>query len=92
VTASKTGIDGVLKMDGFDEAIIGLTDGASGTGLLVYDRDKIIKILMDRDGMDEDGAIEYYDFNIAGSYVGEGTPIIVVLDTPERCLAALDEV
>ena len=80
-----------LKMDGFDEAIIGLTDGASNGGLLVYDQGKIIKILMERDGMTEDDAYEYYAFNIAGAYVGPGTPIIVGLDTPENCLAALDD-
>ena len=83
--------DGPLKMDGFDEAIIGLTDGASNGGLLVYDQEKIIKILMERDGMTEDDAYEYYDFNIAGAWHGSGTPIIVGLDTPENCLAAFDE-
>lgn len=85
------GEDHALKMDGFDDAIIGITDGASNGGLLVYDREKIIKILMDRDGMDEETAVEHYEFNIAGSFLGSGTPIIVGLDSPENCLAAFDE-
>lgn len=83
--------DAPLKMDGFDEAIIGITQGTNNGGLLVYDQGKIVKILMERDGMTNDEAYEYYAFNIAGAYVGPGTPIIVELDTPENCLAALDD-
>lgn len=83
--------DAPLKMDGFDEAIIGITQGTNNGGLLVYDQGKIVKILMERDGMTNDEAYEYYAFNIAGAYVGPRTPIIVELDTPENCLAALDD-
>ena len=76
--------EGPLKMDGFDEAIIGLTDGASNGGLLVYDQEKIIKILMERDGMTEDDAYEYYSFNIAGagSRIDGITPGIKVAGQP----------
>jgi hypothetical protein len=30
---------------------------------------------MQRDGMTHEEAIEFFDFNIAGAYVGEYTPI-----------------
>ena len=30
-----------------------------------------------KDGMEYDEALEYFDFNIAGSYVGEQTPIFI---------------
>jgi hypothetical protein len=36
----------------------------------------VIEILMDQ-GMDHDEAIEYYEFNIVGAYVGEQTPLFV---------------
>jgi hypothetical protein len=32
---------------------------------------------MTRDGMDEEEAWEYYQFNIAGSWVGESTPLFL---------------
>jgi hypothetical protein len=32
---------------------------------------------MDRDGMDDIEAIEYFDFNVSGAWVGENTPIFL---------------
>jgi len=64
--------EGLLFADGFDEAIIGVEERA---GVVAYDIDKIIEILS-RD-MTEDEAIEYFDFNIIGAYVGERTPIYI---------------
>jgi len=36
---------------------------------------KVIEILMREDGMDYDEAVEYYQYNILGSWVGEHTPV-----------------
>lgn len=44
---------------------------------VVYSRRKIVKVLMSRDGMDADEATEFYDFNIAGAYMGPNTPKFV---------------
>lgn len=44
---------------------------------VVYSRRKVIKILMTRDEMDADEATEFYDFNIAGAYMGPNTPKFV---------------
>ena len=67
--------DNVLKVDGFDEAIMGTAGRCGMVNVLVYDENKIISILQERDGMDEDEAIEYYEFNIKGAYMGEMTPL-----------------
>lgn len=61
-----------LKADGFDDAIIGV-DVMSMR--LIYSVDQCIKILMARDGMSDDEADEFFEFNVAGSYMGEQTPI-----------------
>ena len=45
--------------------------------MVVYEVDKILKILFERDGMSLDDAEEFFNFNIVGSYVGEQTPIFV---------------
>ena len=69
----------ILRIDGFDEACIGWTDTWSGNNRpirLVYDAVKIIQILMQQ-GMDESEALEYFDFNIAGAYLGSNTPVII---------------
>ena len=59
--------------DGFDDAIIGVDEVNLR---VVYDIDEIINILM-RDEMTFDDAFDYYDYNIAGSYVGEKTPLFM---------------
>ena len=43
--------------------------------LAVYDRQKCIEILMERDGMTDEEAVEYFDYNVTGAWVGENTPI-----------------
>jgi len=70
----------MLKADGLDDAIIGMANiwrSNSRFEVFVYDCEKIIKIFMERDGMSEDEAIEFNEFNVEGAYVGEATPIFV---------------
>jgi hypothetical protein len=59
-----------LKADGFDEALIGVDNKSMR---LVYSVSKCIEILC-RD-MNEEDAIEYFDYNVSGAYMGEKTPI-----------------
>jgi len=70
----------LLQADGFDEAIIGYAEVWTGKGhgiVMAYDRDKCIDVLVDRDGMERDEAVEYFQFNVAGASVGEMTPCFV---------------
>jgi len=69
-------IDGALLADGFEDALIGF--GYQFTyPIAVYNREKCIEILMDRDGMDDEEAIEYFDFNVSGAWAGESTPVFL---------------
>ena len=45
---------------------------------------RMITKLVKRDDMSYDEAREFIDFNIAGAYIGEDTPILVNLMTPEE--------
>jgi len=65
-----------LYADGFEDAIIGV-GRQFNTEVVVYDEDKCIKILMERDGMTDEEAEEFFEFNVVGAYVGEHTPIYV---------------
>jgi hypothetical protein len=70
----------MLRIDGFDEAIIGpatIWRGQEMVSVLVYDAEKIRDILMIRDGMDAEMAREYIEFNIEVAYMGEHTPVLV---------------
>jgi hypothetical protein len=70
----------MLKIDGHDDAIVGqacIWTNQSKEHVLVYSGERIVKGLMERDGMSMEEAIEYIDFNIEGAYMGPGTPIIM---------------
>jgi len=56
--------------NGFDDAIIGVDES---TMKLIYSYKKCIEILMLQ--MNEEESIEYFEFNVEGSYMGEKTPI-----------------
>jgi len=74
----------ILKIDGYDDAIIGpalIWDGhGRRISVLVYSAEQIRSILMDRDGMDEEEAREFIEFNIEGAYMGPHTPVLVWQD------------
>jgi len=63
----------ILKIDGFDKAIIGVQEGIQPR--LVYDLWKIVDVLTE--DMSEEDALDYIAYNITGAYVGESTPVIV---------------
>ena len=45
--------------------------------VFAYDLDKVLKILIERDGMSPDEAQEWFDYNIIGAWVGDKTPLFV---------------
>lgn len=63
--------------DGLDDAFMGFSQRINEPLLAVYSLKKIIEILVERDGMSYEDAIEYADFNILGAWVGPQTPIFV---------------
>ena len=65
-----------MKMDGYDDCIVGIVEGFGSTRLLCYDKEKVLERLM-ANGMEYDEAQEYYEFNMLGAFVGEGTPCFI---------------
>lgn len=66
-----------LYADGFENALIGL--GWQHTKLIaIYDYDKCVEILILREDMTHEEAIEWMEYNVVGSYVGEYTPIFML--------------
>jgi len=64
--------DMFMRVDGFDEAIIGVDELSMR---VIYSVSKCIEILMQRDGMTQDEADEYFYYNVHSAYVGDKTPI-----------------
>jgi hypothetical protein len=61
-----------LLADGFETAIVGVEETSMK---IIYSVNKCIDILMKRDNMDEEDAIEFFEFNTRNSFVGDQTPI-----------------
>ena len=70
----------MYSVDGHDDAIIGQGSSYGRQTCLVYSIDKIIDKLMKRDGMTDEEALEYFNFNIAGAYHGSGMPVFIWQD------------
>jgi len=76
-----------LFIDGFDDAILGIAERPNFGPIVAYDESKIIDKLMSDFESEATGddwaqeaysmAVEYYDYNIKGAWLGEGTPIII---------------
>lgn len=69
----------VILMNGFDDAIIGIVTGFGSERRVCYDYHKVIDILVKRDGMTEEEAVEFHEYNQLGAYVGEQTPVYIEL-------------
>lgn len=66
-----------LLIDGFDEAIIGMAERINLGPVVAYDIQTILKIMIERDEMTYEEAIEYFEFNILGAWAGDNTPIFI---------------
>jgi hypothetical protein len=68
-----------ITADGFDDALVGWTNSWTGSNRVVravYAVEKVIAIL-EAEGLSREEAEEHFEFNIAGAYVGEHTPVFV---------------
>jgi len=69
--------EGAILLTDLEDCIIGVVE-EFGTGRRVlYDKNKIIKKLQERDSMTEQDAEEFYDYNILGLYAGEQNPVFL---------------
>lgn len=64
-----------LLAEGFEEAFVGVARRCGQPTLAVYSIQKAIRLLMRRDGMHFDEAVEYFEFNTLGAWLGPHTPI-----------------
>lgn len=64
--------ESILLADGLEDCFVGIAR-IFDKQVAVYDLEKVLAHLQSQ-GMTEDEAQEYFDYNIVGSYVGEQTP------------------
>ncbi len=64
----------ILFCDGLEKALIG-TGWRFTHPVAVYSKEKVLEIL--QENMSAEEAQEHFDYNIAGAYVGESTPVFL---------------
>jgi len=60
----------------YDAAIVGIGHRCGQPDLVVYDYDKLVAVFV-KEGMTEDEATEWMDYNVVGAWHGPQTPIIL---------------
>jgi len=71
--------DEALYPTDLDDAIIGMVERFGQSPLILLSRKKCLEIFMERDKMTSEEAEEYFEFNVIGSWVGDGTPCFATL-------------
>lgn len=69
--------DGAIVYNGFEDAFVGCVQRCSSPGVAVYSYEKMIDVLVRRDGLSYDEAAEFIDFNVLGGWVGDQTPYVL---------------
>jgi hypothetical protein len=66
----------VMEPDYLDAAIVGVVRRI-GLEAVCYNTDKVIELLMEHDKMSYEEALEYFEYNMIGAWVGEHTPVFL---------------
>lgn len=65
----------MMKMDGFDDCVIGISECFDQETRIVYDLELVLNKMV-QSGMTPEEAQEYYEFNQLGAYV-PGCPVFL---------------
>lgn len=68
-----------LFATGLEDALVGYTLNHHHVHVAVYSYARCLKVLQERDGMSEEEADEFLEFNTLSAYVGEDGPLFVHL-------------
>lgn len=79
ITALVERYEDLVLMDGYGDCLVGVCLRFGQEPVALYDRSKVIRHLM-KDGMTEEEAVEFHEFNQIGAWVGDRTPAF--LDRP----------
>jgi hypothetical protein len=78
-------------IEGHDDAIVGVAE-VDGEPRVVYDIETIVRELIRRDNMDRDGAIEFFEYNIASVAAEAPHPLFIRATLNARDVRGADSV
>ena len=79
-----------MMADGLEDACVGVMMRFGQGPVALYDYDKCIEIFM-KEGSSEEEAVEHFEFNVMGAWVGDGTPAFMKAIVPDDMLAFVSE-
>lgn len=71
--------ENMLKFSDYNNCIVGIRFKKNTEVVFVYDDFLCINYLINQNNIDEEDAIEYFEYNIRGSFFGKNTPTILTL-------------
>jgi hypothetical protein len=66
-----------LLADGFESAFLGIMHRFGSPPLAAYSFEACIMVLIERDGMSYEEAVEFFEYNVLGAGMGENTPVFI---------------
>ena len=73
----------MLKIDGFDDCVVGVVERINTPPIICYDQKKIISKLIRDAYFSWDEAHEHFEYNMKEAYVGEDTPCFLTHESLE---------
>lgn len=70
--------EALLFANGYDSAIVGI-GLREGVEIVAYDSVEVVRILRHRDGMSQEEAESFFEYNVLGAWMGERTPIFLTI-------------
>lgn len=67
-----------MLMDGYDDCVIGVIERFGQPPIVCYDKEKVLEKLSK--DMSYEDAIEFFEFNQLGAWVGDSTPCFLTID------------
>jgi hypothetical protein len=74
--------EGLVLMTGYDDCIAGVVSRYGQPDIVCYDLAKVLAKLV-ADGMSEEEAREFFEFNQLGAWMGDATPCFIEPYQPE---------
>lgn len=72
-----------LRMQGWDDCLMGVAFRCGKPDLFVYDATEIVKKLMETGDLTKEEAFSHFQKNIAHKWLGEGTPLMFAPMAPD---------
>ena len=66
-----------LEEKHYDKCIVGVVESFGKSPVVCYDKQLLLDTMVEQGMESLEEALEYFEFNVLGSYVGEATPVFL---------------